>query len=48
MSEDVRCPKCGGRMERWADWTLHRVRTVEYLCPSCLHVERVELRRRSE
>lgn len=40
----MRCPKCGGDMREVADgtWTLYEVRVTEYICPNCLHVEKVK------
>lgn len=37
------CPKCGGEMKAMpeSDWQLYEVRTVDYICPNCLHVEQV-------
>ena len=38
------CPKCGAQMELvpWSEWTLHGKRTIDAICPECLHVERLE------
>ena len=45
MREDERrCPKCGNVMHMVpeSDWQLYEVRTVDYICPVCLHTERVK------
>lgn len=41
---DIDCPKCGERMVEapGGDRRLGEVVTVEYICPRCLHVERLE------
>lgn len=35
---------CGGKMllAPETEWQLYKVRTVDYICPTCLHVERVK------
>lgn len=40
----MRCPKCGEDMLKIDDsvWRLYEVRTVDYICPNCLHVEKVK------
>ena len=45
MTLDVQCPLCGATMERMPDteWTDGRTRTVDVLCPRCLHRETVYL-----
>ena len=48
MVRDVaapQCPKCGWQMELvpWSEWTLHGQRTIDAICPNCLHTERLEL-----
>lgn len=42
--DEMRCPKCGNVMHMVpeSDWQLYEVRTVDYICPVCLHVERVK------
>lgn len=39
----VACERCGHDMlyVPEADWTLFELRTVEYICPNCLHVKKV-------
>ena len=39
-----RCPKCGNNMQMIPDseWQLHGLWSVDYICPVCLHVERVK------
>jgi hypothetical protein len=27
----------------WSEWTLHGKRTIDAICPNCLHVERIDL-----
>lgn len=38
------CPKCGERMCLLpsSEWSLWGLRTIEAICPNCLHVERFE------
>lgn len=40
----MRCPKCGNDMLKIDDsvWRLYEIRTVDYICPNCLHVEKVK------
>lgn len=40
---EVVCPKCGNKMKMVpeSEWTLWEVRTVDYICPNCMHVEKV-------
>lgn len=42
--KEIPCPKCGQMMHLVPDsqWHLYDVRTVDYMCPNCLHVERVK------
>lgn len=42
--KEIPCPKCGQMMRLVPDsqWRLFEVRTVDYLCPNCLHVEQVK------
>lgn len=44
VETDTICPKCGERMLLLldTDWSLFELRTVEQICPNCLHVERLE------
>lgn len=44
MECEVTCPKCGERMRVMPDteWQLWEVRTVDAICPRCLHVERIK------
>lgn len=37
------CPRCGHDMRVMpeTDWTLHGMRTVDAICPNCLHTERI-------
>lgn len=44
MSNSVKCPNCGEEMRLMpdSDWQLFEVRSVDYMCPRCLHVERVK------
>lgn len=39
------CPKCGSQMELvpWSEWRLGERRTIDAICPNCLHTERLEL-----
>lgn len=43
------CPKCGHRMELvpWSEWTLGERHTIDAICPNCLHVERLEVKKQS-
>jgi len=40
---NLTCPKCGEAMRAmpYSEWHLWEVRTVDYICPNCLHVEQV-------
>lgn len=42
---EIQCPHCGAMMEPLPDteWTDGRQRTIEILCPNCLHRETVYL-----
>ena len=43
------CPKCGRQMELvpWSEWQLGERRTIDAICPSCLHIERLEVKKQS-
>ena len=43
------CPKCGRQMELvpWSEWTLGERRTIDAICPNCLHVKRLEVKKQS-
>lgn len=40
---DHTCPKCGAvmRVMPETDWCLRDMRTIDAICPNCLHVERL-------
>lgn len=40
---EIDCPKCGSRMrcDTGSDWQLDGMVSIDYRCPTCLHVERV-------
>jgi len=44
MDLEIICPKCGERMVVMPDtsWSLWELRTVDAICPNCLHVETIE------
>lgn len=45
MTAEIRCPKCGNYMQIMpdTDYQLYDVRTVDAMCPVCLHVEKLEV-----
>lgn len=44
------CPKCKGTMSvvPFSDWLLYDWASIDYICPKCLHVERVRYRVRHD
>lgn len=51
QTEDtIPCPRCKGTMKAvpFSDWMLYDRASVDYMCPSCLHVERVKYRVRHD
>lgn len=41
---NLTCPKCGRQMRLLPDteWQLWELRTIDAICPNCLHVEQFE------